>query len=119
MVACKCKKQSNVSPLFFPLVALKKNPPSSQVLKGAWIPLVIRKAANELTYFVFTMSPNFFLGQLLSAYLFPGTEFMPLLNHLQSDTTIYLCAPVFLKGRHSFIYLCNTYLRAWHIPNTE
>lgn len=49
MAAGKCKKQSNVSPLLIPSVALRKNSLHPQHPRNAWILLAIRKAANKLT----------------------------------------------------------------------
>lgn len=66
--------ETNVSPLLFLLITLKKKKTlfPSRRPQDAAIPFLKRKGSHELTYFLFTMSPNFLLGQLLSAYMFPG-----------------------------------------------
>lgn len=91
--------------------------------QDAAIPFLKRKGSHELTYFLFTMSPNFLLGQLLSAYMFPGHSVHASIKSLAiwHHNLSILCTPVLLKDRLSFIYLCNinTYLSAWHIPNPE
>ena len=65
-------QEANVSALRSSLMALKKDHLSFRGPQGTWVPLVIREAADELTAFLFTVSPSFLLGQLLLAYLVPG-----------------------------------------------
>ena len=63
-------QEANVSALLSPLMTLKKDRLLFRGPQGTWI--VIREAADELTAFLFTVSPSFLLGQPLPAYLFPG-----------------------------------------------
>lgn len=65
-------QEANVSALLSPLMTLKKDCLSFRGSQGTWIPLVIREAADELTAFLFTVSPSFLLGQPLPAYLLLG-----------------------------------------------
>lgn len=50
----------------------KEGPSFIQGPPGYLDTIVIREAADELTAFLFTVSPSFLLGQPLPAYLFPG-----------------------------------------------
>lgn len=103
--AGKCRKQSPVLLLLFPLTALKKNPPSFQVSCGC-LDTTRYKKSGQLTSSLFTMKHNIFLGSYLLHLCSLDTQFLPVKSLANCPHNLFiLCTPMCLKGKHSYLSL--------------